>query len=186
MALTLPINVYEDFEEGLGYEKAKRVVQAFETAIADITDYKWKTNKEEILSEVRKEFADVRKEFAEVRKEFAELKKEMDRRFAEVDRRFAEMDKKFSELIEKKFAEVDRKFATKTDLALLESRINERFTRLEGKMDGEFKRLEGKMDGEFKAIRLEMKIFFLLIALLILATNPRTLDMIGKVLGLVK
>ncbi|MBF0537952.1 MAG: hypothetical protein HQL03_06830 [Nitrospirae bacterium] len=197
MPLTLPIEVYEAFEEGLGYEESKRVVKAFETAISDITDYKWHTNKEEILSEVRKEFSEVRKEFSEVRKEFSEVRKETDRKFSEMDRKFSEMDKKFteliekkfsevdkkfSELIEKKFSEVDKKFATKSDMALLEGRMNERFTRIEAKMDVESKRV----DGEFKAMRLEMKIFFLLIALLILATTPRALDMIAKVFGLVK
>ncbi|MBF0539383.1 MAG: hypothetical protein HQL03_14140 [Nitrospirae bacterium] len=175
MALTLPIDVYEAFEKGLGYEEGKHVVKAFETAISDITDYKWKTNKEDILSEIRNEFSELRKEMD---RKFADV----DRKFADVDRKFAEMDKKFTELIErkfsevdKKFAELDKKFATKADLALLESRVNERFTRI-----------EGRMDAEFKALRLEMKIFFLVIIFLMLATNPRALDMIGKVLGLVK
>ncbi|MBF0537954.1 MAG: hypothetical protein HQL03_06840 [Nitrospirae bacterium] len=226
MALTLPIEVYEAFEKGLGYEESKDVVKAFETAISDITDYKWHTNREEILSEVRKEFLEVRRDFSELRREFLDLRKETDRKFYEMDRKFTDLiEKKFSELdkkfaeVDKKFGELDKKFATKTELktelALLEGRMNERFTRieakmdveskrvdgelkairlemnerftrLEGNMDGEFKRLETKMDGEFKAMRLEMKIFFLLIALLILATNPRTLDMIAKVFGFVK
>ncbi|KJU86072.1 hypothetical protein MBAV_001732 [Candidatus Magnetobacterium bavaricum] len=41
----------------MGSEDAKRVVKAFETTISDLTEYKWKTSKDELLTEMKKEFA---------------------------------------------------------------------------------------------------------------------------------
>ncbi|MBF0317582.1 MAG: hypothetical protein HQL04_05345 [Nitrospirae bacterium] len=57
MAVTLPIEVYEALEKTMEHEDAKRVVKAFETTISDLTEYKWKTSKDELLSEMEKRFA---------------------------------------------------------------------------------------------------------------------------------
>ncbi|MBF0536627.1 MAG: hypothetical protein HQL03_00055 [Nitrospirae bacterium] len=57
MSVTLPIEVYEALEKGLGRDEAKRVIKAFETAISDVTEYKWRTSKDELLTEMEKRFA---------------------------------------------------------------------------------------------------------------------------------
>lgn len=57
MQATLPIEVYETFEKGFGKEDAKKVVRSIETTITELTEYKWKTTKDEILEAMRKEFA---------------------------------------------------------------------------------------------------------------------------------
>lgn len=56
MPVTLPLEVYEVFEKGLGKEDARKLVKSFEAAISDITEYKWKTTKDELLDSIRKEF----------------------------------------------------------------------------------------------------------------------------------
>ncbi len=57
MQATLPIEVYETFEKEFGKEDAKKVVRSIETTITELTEYKWKTTKDEILEAMRKEFA---------------------------------------------------------------------------------------------------------------------------------
>ncbi|MBF0337677.1 MAG: hypothetical protein HQL05_07560 [Nitrospirae bacterium] len=57
MAVTLPLEVYEALEKSMGSDDAKRVVKAFEATISDITEYKWKTSKDELLTEMEKRFA---------------------------------------------------------------------------------------------------------------------------------
>ncbi|WP_040334332.1 hypothetical protein [Candidatus Magnetobacterium casense] len=57
MAVTLPLEVYEALEKSMGSDDAKRVVKAFETTISDVTEYKWKTSKDELLTEMEKRFA---------------------------------------------------------------------------------------------------------------------------------
>ncbi|MBF0536626.1 MAG: hypothetical protein HQL03_00050 [Nitrospirae bacterium] len=57
MSVTLPLEVYEALEKGLGRDSAKQIVNAFETAISDVTEYKWKTSKDELLTEMEKRFA---------------------------------------------------------------------------------------------------------------------------------
>ncbi|MBF0345770.1 MAG: hypothetical protein HQL06_16265 [Nitrospirae bacterium] len=106
MAVTLPLEVYESFEKNLGREDAKRVVKTIETTISDVTEYKWKTSKEELLSEIRKEFAEIKNEYA-----------------------------------------------TKADLSLLEAKI---------------------------------RLYFLVLIFVIILTNSKALDLLYKLLGLVK
>ncbi|KJU85482.1 membrane protein [Candidatus Magnetobacterium bavaricum] len=57
MLVILPLEVYESFEKVLGHDDAKGIVKALEATISDLTEYKWKTSEEELLSEMEKKFA---------------------------------------------------------------------------------------------------------------------------------
>ncbi|MES0335295.1 MAG: hypothetical protein SFH39_02895 [Candidatus Magnetobacterium sp. LHC-1] len=57
MAVILPLEVYESFEKVFGHDDAKGVVKALETTISELAEYKWKTSKEDLLSEMEKKFA---------------------------------------------------------------------------------------------------------------------------------
>ncbi len=65
MPVTLPLEVFEAFEKVLGKEEAKTVVRSLETTISELTEYKWKVTKDELLEAMRKDF--VTKEFFEER-----------------------------------------------------------------------------------------------------------------------
>lgn len=80
MPVTLPIEVYEALERGLGKEDARKIVKSLEVVISDATDYKWKTTKDELLDAIRKEF---------VTKEF--LKAEIENQILKLDRKFTIM-----------------------------------------------------------------------------------------------
>ncbi len=84
MPVTLPLEVFEALEKGLGKEEARTVVKSIEAAISEATEYKWATTKEELLDAIRKEFVtkDVFEErinalktelLAEIKKDRAEL-----------------------------------------------------------------------------------------------------------------
>ncbi|MBF0590993.1 MAG: hypothetical protein HQL02_02780 [Nitrospirae bacterium] len=115
MPVIMPLEVYESLAKTLGHDDAKDLVKSIETAISDVTEYKWRISKEELLSEIRKEF---------------------DKMDAKFERKLSEMDAKF----ERRFSELDKKFATKADLALMESKMMGEFKRI----DGEFKRIDGE------------------------------------------
>jgi hypothetical protein len=57
MQAILPIEVYEALERGLGKDDAKIVAKSLETTISNNIENKWKTSKDELLSEMKKEFA---------------------------------------------------------------------------------------------------------------------------------
>ncbi|MBI4596599.1 MAG: hypothetical protein HY730_09545 [Candidatus Tectomicrobia bacterium] len=77
MPVTLPIDVYEVFEKSFGKENAHMVVKSLEATISDVTDYRWKVTKDELLDSIRKEF--VTREIFEER--FKTLDNKMDERF---------------------------------------------------------------------------------------------------------
>ncbi|MBI5184191.1 MAG: hypothetical protein HZA01_00465 [Nitrospinae bacterium] len=56
MPATIPVDVYEEFEKGLGKEGARKIVKGLEAVISDFTEYKWKVTKDELLGAIRKEF----------------------------------------------------------------------------------------------------------------------------------
>lgn len=72
-------------------------------------------------------------------------------------------------------AELTKELATKADLAEFKAEIK-----------GEIKELRAETKGENKALRLELKIVFLILTAIILLTNPKALELIAKLFGLVK
>ncbi|MBF0464349.1 MAG: hypothetical protein HQK88_08130 [Nitrospirae bacterium] len=54
------------------------------------------------------------------------------------------------------------------------------------RLEGKIVKLEEKMEGQFKNIRLEIKMVALILAVLIILMNPKALDIISKLFGLVK
>ncbi|MEO5359553.1 MAG: hypothetical protein H7843_03785, partial [Nitrospirota bacterium] len=65
--------------------------------------------------------------------------------------------------------------AVKEDLTKLEGRLNERITAV-----------EGRLNERLTAMDLKTRIYFLILLFVILLTNPKALDLIAKLFGLVK
>lgn len=57
MQAILPLDVYVALEKSLGKDEATRVVKSLETAITDMTEYKWQTSRQLLMEDMRKEFA---------------------------------------------------------------------------------------------------------------------------------
>ena len=101
MPVTLPIDIYEVFETSFGKEGAHKVVKSLESTISDVTDYRWKVTKEELLDAIRREF--VTREIFEgsmkvMDERFKSLENKMDERFRGVDERFHTVDERFKSL----------------------------------------------------------------------------------------
>ncbi|MEO5358185.1 MAG: hypothetical protein H7844_12940 [Nitrospirae bacterium YQR-1] len=75
--------------------------------------------------------------------------------------------------------ELSKDLATEGNLQLVETRLSGEITKVETRLSGEMKVL--KSDLEWK-----MKLYFLVLAFLIILSNPRALDLISKLLGIVK
>lgn len=78
--------------------------------------------------------------------------------------------------------ELTKELATKADIAEIKGEIKE----LRAEMKGESSSIRAEMKGENRALRLEQKIIFLILASIILLTNPRALELIARLFGLVK
>ncbi|MCG6552470.1 MAG: hypothetical protein L7F77_09090 [Candidatus Magnetominusculus sp. LBB02] len=89
------------------------------------------------------------------------------------------IEKRAETLVVQKKAEIkeelSKELATKEDLARLEGRLNERITGL-----------EGRMNERFTAMDWRMRVYFLILLFVMLLTNPKALDLIAKMFGLVK
>ncbi|MBF0555222.1 MAG: hypothetical protein HQK96_11815 [Nitrospirae bacterium] len=114
---------------------------------------------------------------------------------------FNAIEKKAEAVVIQKKAEIKeeltKELATKEDLAKLEGRLNERITSLEGRLNERITSLEGrlneritslegKINERFTAADWKMRVYFLILIFVILLTNPRSLDLIAKVLGLLR
>jgi len=76
MQAILPIEVYEAFEKGLGKVDAKIVVKSIETTISYNIENKWSSSKDNLLGEMKKEFAS-KADLQLVRAEIQQLKTEL-------------------------------------------------------------------------------------------------------------
>jgi len=95
MPVTLPIEVYDAFEKGLGKEDARKVAKSLEVAISEATEYKWKVTKDELLEAIRKEFV--------TRELFEE-------RINTIEEKMNTMKVELEGKIEKEILRIDRKF----------------------------------------------------------------------------
>jgi hypothetical protein len=59
-------------------------------------------------------------------------------------------------------------------------------TKAETATKAEVAELRAEMRGEFKSLRLEMKLYFLILIFVVLLTNPRAMDFIARLFGIVK
>ncbi|MBF0344104.1 MAG: hypothetical protein HQL06_07720 [Nitrospirae bacterium] len=157
MIETLPTRVSETLENMFGQDVSMDVIKSLDTYVSDLIDYKWKTSKDEILSEMEKKFA--------TKSDQVMFETEVKIAIGKVNERITSESSKINE-----------------HMMLEIGKVNERITEESGKILSEFKRI----DGEFKVSRLELKIMFLFIIFFLIITNPRALDIIAKTLVLIK
>ncbi len=117
MPVTLPIDVYEVFEASFGKKGAHKVVKSLEATISDVTDYRWKVTKDELLDAIRREFVS--------REIFEERMKIIDERFKNLENKMDERFKTLETKMDERFHGVNERFHT----------INERFRSLNFKLN---------------------------------------------------
>ena len=92
--------------------------------------------------------------------------------------------------------ELTKELATKADIAEIMGefkRVDGEFKRVGGELKelraetrGEFNAIRAEMKGNNMALRLEQRIIFIILASIILLTNPKALELIAKLFGLAK
>ncbi|MBF0320281.1 MAG: hypothetical protein HQL01_10825 [Nitrospirae bacterium] len=82
--------------------------------------------------------------------------------------------------------ELTKELAAKEDLAKLEGRLNERITAVAGQLNERITAVEGRLSEKLTAMDWKIKIYFLILLFVMLLTNPKALDLIAKLFGLVK
>ncbi|MBF0320207.1 MAG: hypothetical protein HQL01_10455 [Nitrospirae bacterium] len=70
----------------------------------------------------------------------------------------------------------------KTEIARLEGKID----KLESFVKGEINTLRSDMKGDNKETRLQQKLYFLVLLFVMMLSNPKVLDLIAKIFGIVK
>ena len=126
------------------------------------------------------------------------LGREEARKIAEViERGFEAIEKKAEEIaLQKKLEikdELTKELATKADIVRLEGEIKADIARLEGKVKADIARLEGEIqtlkadfEGRISVLRMEFRVYFVILLAVIILSSPRAVDLIGKILGVVK
>ena len=115
------------------------------------------------------------------------LGREEARKIAEViERGFEAIENKAEEVaLQKKLEikdELTKELATKADIARLEGEVKSDIARLEG----EIQTFKADFEGRISVLRMEFRVYFVILIAVIILSSPRAVDLIGKILGVVK
>jgi hypothetical protein len=121
---------------------------------------------------------------------------------------FKAIEKKAEEIaLQKKLEiknELTKELATKADIVRLEGeiqtfkadfegKISSLKTDLEGKiynlktdLEGKISALKTDLEGRISVLRMEFRVYFVILIAVIILSSPRAVDLIGKILGVVK
>ncbi len=159
MPFTIPAEVYIEFEEALGTEKAKKIVKAFETIIdAEIVN-KWAQTKFELRDELLKEFV-TKKEFeTKIESLRAELSSKIESARTELKSEIESVKTELDSKIESVRAELDSKIESVR--AELGSKIELVKTELDSKIESVRVELTSKIDTSLGKTKTEIREDFL-------------------------
>jgi ABC-type phosphate transport system auxiliary subunit len=172
-----PINIelYQFLEERLGKEEARKVAEVIERSFEAIEKKAEEValqKKLEIKDELTKELATK----ADIARLEGEVKADIARLEGEIQTFKADFEGKISSL--------------KTDL---EGKIYNLKTDLEGKiynlktdLEGKISALKTDLEGRISVLRMEFRVYFVILIAVIILSSPRAVDLIGKILGVVK
>ncbi len=171
MPATLPIELYDLLERKVGKDDARevgKVILASFDAIEQRSEAVVVQKKAEIKEELTKELTtkeDLIKSEGRLNEKIAAVEGRLNEKIAAVKEDLAKLEIRLNEKIA----------AVKEDLTKLEGRLNERITAV-----------EGRLNERLTAMDLKTRIYFLILLFVILLTNPKALDLIAKLFGLVK
>jgi BMFP domain-containing protein YqiC len=183
MQAILPIEVYEALEKNIGHDDAKLVLKSFETAITANIEYTWVMTKDDLLSEMKQEFA-TKSDLMLVRGEIQLIRTVLSGEINKVD---AKIDKVHTEL-NGKIDKVHTELNSKIDKVHTElnGKIDKVHTELNGKIDMVKTELRAEIKSEIQTVRYEMRLYLLIIIFVIILNNPKAIDLIAKLFGIAK
>jgi len=194
-----PINIelYQFLEERLGKEEARKVAEVIERgfeAIEKKAEEVALQKKLEIKDELTKELAtkaDIARLEGEVKADIARLEREVKADIARLEGEIQTFKADFEGKISSLKTDFEGKIsALKTDL---EGKISNLKTDLEGKIsnlktdfEGKISALKTDLEGKISVLRMEFRVYFVILLAVIILSSPRAVDLIGKILGVVK
>ncbi len=167
MPVTLPLEIYETFEEKFGKADARKLVKSFETAIGDFSDYKWAVTRDELFSRLA------------TKEEVRRLETEIHRLATKEEVSRLPTKEEISRLATKE--EVSR-LATKEELAEFRAESNEQYSKLSERMTA----LELKVENKLLQFDRKFTIMFVVLFFTTIFLNQNTLEFLFRVLGLIK
>ncbi|MBF0457536.1 MAG: hypothetical protein HQK99_06535 [Nitrospirae bacterium] len=208
MATTLPVEMYDLLERKIGKEEARefgKVLTASIDAIEIRAEALIVQKKAEIKEELTNELA--------TKEDLARLEGRLSAKIASVESGLSAKIASVESGLSAKIASVESGLNER--ITSLEGRLNERITSLEGRLNERITSLEGglneritslegrlsekiaavneritavegRLSEKLTAIDWKMKIYFLILLFVILLTNPKALDLIARIFGLVK
>jgi len=194
-----PINIelYQFLEERLGREEARKIAEVIERgfeAIEKKAEEIALQKKLEIKDELTKELAtkaDIVRLEGEIKADIARLEGEIQTFKADIEGQVSNLktaiESKISSLktdLEGKIFSLQNNFEGRisTLQADLEGKISNLKTDLEGKISASKTDLEGKIS----VLRMEFRVYFVILLAVIILSSPRAVDLIGKILGVIK
>jgi chromosome segregation ATPase len=147
MAVTIPIEIYEVFEEVFGMEKAKKIVKSLEAVISVEIDNKWYQTKAELKEELLKEVA-TKKDIEVLEAKIESVRSELD---AKIERVRSELDAK----IEKVASDLDAKIE-----------------RIRGELDAKIENVRVGLDAKIDRVNLKLNFLIILMIIALALMNP--------------
>ncbi len=190
MPFTIPAEVYIEFEEALGAEKAKKIVKAFETIIdAEIVN-KWAQTKFELRDELLKEFV-TKKEFeTKIESLRAELSSKIESARTELKSEIELVKTELDSKIESVRVELTSKIDTslgKTKTEIREDFLKEFVTKNEFETKINSLKIELSKEIENAVLKIEKRftILFLVLLFTVIFLNRGALEFILKILKVI-
>ena len=210
MPTTLPLDVYEALEEELGKERARRLVHALEKAVDAAVESKWLQVRDELLArlvtkeEFRSGLENLRLELvARIEQVHAELSARMDGLSARIEQVRSELGARIEQVhaelsarmdgLSARIEQVYTELSARIDRvhAELSARIDQVRSELGARIEQVYTELSARIDRvqtslEAKIERLNLKMNFVLLLLILLATlwSPPVAELLRKLLGL--
>jgi chromosome segregation ATPase len=158
MAVTIPIEIYEVFEEVFGMEKAKKIVKSLEAVISVEIDNKWYQTKTELKEELLKEVA-TKKDIEVLEAKIESVRSELD---AKIERVRSELDAK----IERVATELDAK------IEKVASDLDAKIERIRGELDAKIENVRVGLDAKIDRVNLKLNFLIILMIIALALMNP--------------
>jgi len=172
------VEVYELLKPKIGEQETKSLLRFIEDRTVFLVRdemAKGLATKEDVAA-LKEDIAAVKDDIAAVKKDLARLEMATKEDVAALKEDIAAVKKDLARL----------EMATKEDIARLEMATKEDITRLERTTREEIVRLDKKiieLNQEVRNLEWRMRIYLVAIGALIVVTNPKVLDLLGKLMG---
>jgi len=195
MPTTLPLDVYEALEEELGKERARRLVHALEKAVDAAVESKWLQVRDELLArlvtkeEFRSGLENLRLELVtRIEQVHAELSARMDSLSARIEQVRSELSARIEQVHAELSARIDGLSARMDSLSArieqVRSELGARIEQVHAELSARIDRVQTSLEAKIERLNLKMNFVLLLLILLATLWSPPVAELLRRLLGL--